>query len=470
MRCSALEEGGDLLSGLLATGHGADDERGAVGGVAADENVLRVLRMLGLEESHGEEHELGLDDFGLSGLDHDGTTAGGIGLPINGLDADAGEFAVLAEELESVDVPAAGAAFFVTRSSLEGAGPLGPGVLWILGAFDGLGHDLDLRDALAALAMGGADAVGAGVAAADYQYIFSFGSNALVLRELHAGEDAVLLGEEFEGEVYALEFATGSLEVAGHRRAGGDDDGKPTPIPSRGEGRLVTQSLVEFLDRKVIKPSLPRGELEGGTVSELNPLLLHQLDAAVNNRLVELEIGDTVAQKPAGGFVLLEDGDAVAHLVKVVGGSETGGTGADDGDALAVAAGGNVRLDVALAEGGLDDGALILTVRGGLVVEAVEHAGLLAERGTDAAGELGEGVGRRQELIGQLPVAFVERVVPFGSLVAQRTGPVAEGHAAVHAARGLQLAFARRERLLYLAEVVDSIVNRTVTRLLAVYL
>jgi hypothetical protein len=46
---------------------------------------------------------------------------------------------------------------------------------------------------------------------------------------------------------------------------------------------------------------------------------------------------------------------------------------------------------------------------------------------------------------------------------------MAEGHAAVHAATCLQFAIAGVERLLYLAKVVDSIVNRTVSRLLAVY-
>ena len=74
----------------------------------------------------------------------------------------------------------------------------------------------------------------------------------------------------------------------------------------------------------------------------------------------------------------------------------------------------------------------------------------------------------RRKACSQSP--FIQCVVPFRRLVAQRTGPVAEGHAAVHAARGLQLAFAGGERLLHLAKVVDAVVNGTVARLLAVYL
>ena len=73
--------------------------------------------------------------------------------------------------------------------------------------------------------MGRSDAVGASVAAADHEDILTLGSDALVFREFHTSEDAVLLGEEFEGEVYTLQFAAGGFEIAGGGRAGSDDDG-----------------------------------------------------------------------------------------------------------------------------------------------------------------------------------------------------------------------------------------------------
>ena len=38
--------------------------------VETDEDVLRILGVLGLEESHGEEDEFGLDDLGFADFDH----------------------------------------------------------------------------------------------------------------------------------------------------------------------------------------------------------------------------------------------------------------------------------------------------------------------------------------------------------------------------------------------------------------
>ena len=157
-------------------------------------------------------------------------------------------------------------------------------------------------------------------------------------------------------------------------------------------------------------------------------------------------------------------------MVQVVGSSQSGRAGTNHSHLLTVANDVGLRLDKALLKCHLGDGSLVLTVGGWLVVKAVQHASLLAQCRTDTTCELGEGVGGVQQLVGQLKVAFVQGVVPLGCFVAQRTGPVAEGHAAIHTAAGLQFAFASAERLLYLAKIVDSIVNRTVTRLLAVYL
>ena len=80
------------------------------------------------------------------------------------------------------------------------------------------------------------------------------------------------------------------------------------------------------------------------------------------------------------------------------------------------------------------NGRFVLADGDGRVHAQFQHATLFAEGGADAAGELRKIVGFVQYLVGFLPFAFVEGILKFGLLVAQRTSPVAEGNAAVHAA------------------------------------
>ena len=74
----------------------------------------------------------------------------------------------------------------------------------------------------------------------------------------------------------------------------------------------------------------------------------------------------------------------------------------------------------------------------GVVVD-VERARRLAGRRADAAGELGEVVGRVQRLERVAPVAAVDEVVEVRNDVVDRAAAVAERRAAVHAARALHL-------------------------------
>ena len=125
-----------------------------------------------------------------------------------------------------------------------------------------------------------------------------------------------------------------------------------------------------------------------------------------------------------------------------------------------------MQRDKSLAECSFRDGAFVLPVGGGLVLDEVEHACLLAQSRAYSSCELWKWVCAVEQAVGQLPVPFVERVVPFRGFVAQRACPVAERHTAVHASAGLQLALACVERLLHLAEVVYAVVHRTVACLL----
>ncbi len=69
--------------------------------------------------------------------------------------------------------------------------------------------------------------------------------------------------------------------------------------------------------------------------AELDALGLHLGQAAVEDRLLHLELGDPVAQEPAGLLGPLEDHHLVAGPGQLLGGGQPGGPGADHGHPLA---------------------------------------------------------------------------------------------------------------------------------------
>ena len=172
--------------------------------------------------------------------------------------------------------------------------------------------------------------------------------------------------------------------------------------------------------------------------AELDAGLGEQVDAALDDALVELHVRHAVHQQPADPVVPLEHGDAVAGAVELVGGGEAGGPGADDRDGLARAVLGDGDPDPAVFIGAVDDRDLDRLDGHRRLVDA-QHARVLARGGADAAGELGEVVGLGQAVIRLFPLAVVDQVVPLGDEVVDRAARVglAERDAAVHAAGAL---------------------------------
>ena len=143
-----------------------------------------------------------------------------------------------------------------------------------------------------------------------------------------------------------------------------------------------------------------------------------------------------------------------------------GGARSDDGHPLARATGRRQRRDPAFRPGPVDDLDLDLLDGDRVGVDA-EHAGRLARRGTQPAGELREVVRRVQPVDRVAPVVAVHEVVPVGDEVAERAAVVAERDAAVHAPAGLRLQLLVWERLVDLAPVVQPHRHRTAGRCLA---
>ena len=83
-------------------------------------------------------------------------------------------------------------------------------------------------------------------------------------------------------------------------------------------------------------------QLRGGHVlADMDPameghaLRLHLLDAALDVALLQLEVGDAVAQQAAGLRVLLVEMHVMADAGELLRAGEARRAGADDGDALA---------------------------------------------------------------------------------------------------------------------------------------
>ncbi len=216
---------------------------------------------------------------------------------------------------------------------------------------------------------------------------------------------------------------------------------KWTPLSSRpGTGR--SRGMVEPMQSTTASKSRLRSstaevaaDVDAG--AEHDALVAHLLHAALDDVLLELEVGDAQSQQAADVVVALEDGDRVAGAVDLLRRrharrarsrrprpscryATTGGWGCDP--ALFPTAVGDRLLDVL-------DGHRVLVDR--------EGAGGLAGGGADAAGELREVVGRMQGGQRALPLAPVDEVVPVRDQVAEGTAAVAERHAAVHAAGAL---------------------------------
>ena len=280
--------------------------------------------------------------------------------------------------------------------------------------------DVEQQNVLGTLAQGVRDAVHAGVAAAHHHHALALCADHAARRglaeraALGGGHGAVALVEVLHGEVHTGQLAAGNLEVTMHARADCDDHGVVVAA------QLVGAHVAAHVH----------------VVAELDPLLLEQVHAPVDDPLLELGVGHAEAQQPARALVALVDRDAVPELVQLGGHPEAGGSGADHGDGAIGADVGRVRRYPALLETARDYCELDLLDRDRVVVD-VEHAGRLTRRRADQPGELGEVVGRVELRERVAPVVPVDEVVPVRDQVAERAALVAERDSAVHAAGAL---------------------------------
>ena len=166
--------------------------------------------------------------------------------------------------------------------------------------------------------------------------------------------------------------------------------------------------------------------------AELSALFRHLGEPAVEHRLLELELGDAVAQQPTDALGTLEDDDLVPGPGELLGGGKPGRTRADDRHLLAGPGAhpvGREHPGAGRPLGGLELDLLDQHWLG----HDPEHAGAFAWRRAEPAGELGEVVRRVQAVARFGEATALDEVVPLRDQVAQGATLVAERDAAAHA-------------------------------------
>src|ERR1700722_8420475 len=313
-------------------------------------------------------------------------------------------------------------------------------------------HDFELRHRERALPERGADEVRTGVTAADHNHMLIPGENLGHAAQRLIADAAVLLRQEVHREVDAGEIAAGDRQVARGFRATGQ------------------RQCVIFVEHLARIDRTGRIAADRSAVMKGDALGFHLRDAAVDDVLFHLEVGNAVAQQAAGLGPALEQMHVVADARELLRAGQARRARADHRDLLAGFSGRYFRLDPAIVPGAVDDGAFYCFDGDGIVVD-VERAGGLARRGADAAGELGEIVGRVQVARGFFPVALIDTIVevrnlvvarPAGRARGPRAGAVAIGDAAIHAARGLVAGVLLAQRNDEFAIALDALGDRLV--------
>ena len=196
-------------------------------------------------------------------------------------------------------------------------------------------------------------------------------------------------------------------------------------------------------------------------VVEGDALGLHLRDAAVDDVLLHLEVGDAVAQQAAGLGVLLEEVHVVAGARELLRAGHAAGPSRSRRPACrscAPATSGAIQpFCQALST---IAHSIVLMVTGVSSRFSVQDASQGAGQTRPVnSGKLLVECRLRERL---LPVAEIDEVVPVGDLVVHRAAGVAVRNAAIHAARGLVARAVLAERDHELAEVADAIRRRQV--------
>src|SRR5829696_4153390 len=297
----------------------------------------------GAREADGEQDEVCLY-LEVRALFGDGLAVGGA-LGLDGVHHF--DVAACTREAFDGDGEAAVTALLVGGVGVQDEGPVGPGeIVGGVGRTGAVGQDLDRG---AAFAVGVAEAVGARVAAAQDDDVLARGGDLDLRVGREAGDPPVLLHQIVHGEMDTAKLAAWHVEVASLQGADSEDDG--------------VELALEVLRGRVLA--------DVGVGTELDAFLFHDGDAAVDDPLFDLVVGDAVPEEAPDPIVFLEDDRSMSGPVELLRGRESRRPAPDDGDLLPRPVLRRCRPgdDPSLFEGSVDNRELYLFYGDGLVVD-----------------------------------------------------------------------------------------------------
>ena len=317
------------------------------------------------------------------------------------------------------------AALLVAGAGTQLQGPVRPhqGLVLVLGW---LRHDLKLGHAGSAMAVAGAHAVAAGVAAANHDHVLALSSQLGL--DLVACIDLVLLRQKLHGKVNAVQVA-----------------------PRRGQVARLLGACSQQHGVKVLLQLLwghgffgPIGDLAvfgHGTHQHAgakhHTFGLHLGHTAVDVGFFHFEIGNAVAQQAAHTVIFFKYGDLMAHPSQLLGGGQACGARTDHRHFFTGFHGWQLGLDPALRPRFVDDGVLNRLDAHGIVVHIQSASGFTGCR-ANAPCELWKVIGAVQHGDGVVPVPLKHQLVEVRNDVVHRAAVVAKRCAAVHTTRALR--------------------------------
>ena len=322
------------------------------------------------------------------------------------------------------------------------------------------------------MAQGGADAVRAGVATANHDHVLVLGREVFAVLEIGIEQALGVAREEIHREMNALEVAAGIAAGRIKRlgRAGGHQHGVEVLLQIIGIDVLhLAAAFLHDLRHVAGSKFFLFAHVRAG--DKLHALLAHQIDAALDDILVQLHVRNAVHQQAADAVRAFVHRHRVAHLVQLIGRGQAGRAGADDGDLFAGPLGGRFGGHPAFIEGAVDDGVLDV-LDGHRRVGDTEHARAFARCRAHAAGELRKIVRLVQAIDRLFPALLINEMVPLGDEVVDRTAVagLAKRHAAIHAARALRLQVSLLGRGVDLVVIVQALQRIAIRHRLALKL